>query len=163
MEWAWATGLFEGEGCIYTRVTDRRSQRALVLNMTDEDMVNRFHAVVGCGTVRERQHTNLDWKRQWEWRVTRRADCVAILERMMPLLSARRAAKARELIGAPTFAAGAPLQTHCMRGHPLDGPDADVRVTRRANGSLHRQCRVCVRIRKAERAAATTTAPGTPG
>ena len=45
-------------------------------------------------------------------------------------------------------------KTHCKRGHPLVGPDADVRVT--PDGK--RQCRKCIRIVRAERAAGVKSA-----
>jgi hypothetical protein len=32
--------------------------------------------------------------------------------------------------------------THCLRGHPISGPDADVYISKRGQ----RQCRACVRI-----------------
>lgn len=38
-------------------------------------------------------------------------------------------------------------QTHCLRGHPLSGADADVYIDK--NG--YRYCRACGRIRHAER------------
>ena len=53
---AWAAGLFEGEGCFgipkersYGPQTKARPR--LLLSSTDEDVVRRFHAIVGVGRV----------------------------------------------------------------------------------------------------------------
>lgn len=39
------------------------------------------------------------------------------------------------------------LRTHCSRGHPLDGPDADISPWHKG-----RSCRQCARVRNSERA-----------
>lgn len=44
----WAAGLFEGEGCLSVRFTNRRWRYArLTLVMTDEDVVRRWHGIMG--------------------------------------------------------------------------------------------------------------------
>lgn len=93
-EWAWAAGLFEGEGCI--SIVGRRVQ--LSLNMTDEDVVRRLHCVVGVGAVYgPLQPRMAHYKPQWRWTVSSRADVALVLSMFWPWLGDRRKTKAREI------------------------------------------------------------------
>lgn len=88
-EFAWAVGLFEGEGTIHAgRKGPRgasRSQRRLCLGTTDLDVLQRFHAAVGVGKI--------DGPRIVKDRKT--AECLALLDRMEPLLGQRRREQVR--------------------------------------------------------------------
>src|SRR4051812_10898075 len=50
-EIAWAAGLFEGEGCLRVNDTYGAKRPRAELVSTDEDVVRRFHAIVGVGNV----------------------------------------------------------------------------------------------------------------
>lgn len=97
IEIIWAAGLFEGEGsiCVHTSAGKYVYKRVhLALSTTDEDVVRRFHAAVGLGTINgPYQGTN---KRYWQWRVTGTKARV-VLERLLPYLGERRTAKAEEV------------------------------------------------------------------
>lgn len=97
---AWAAGLFEGEGNISIQPSGRRKLNRQVqvrLSMNDEDVVRRFMAVVGRGTVTLR-------KKQWCWRVCNKADCLHVLEMLRPYMGARRAARFDEALPICRFA-----------------------------------------------------------
>jgi hypothetical protein len=147
-EWAWATGLFEGEGCIH--VWPKRNGGVLIVRMTDLDILQRFADIAACGIIRgplavaQPHH-----KPSYEWRVSRWPDTVRVLQAMYPLLGVRRRAKADELFAQPVGLGGRKEQTHCKRNHPLAGPGSDVHVYRRPDGKSVRICRTCNRERKA--------------
>lgn len=154
---AWAAGLFEGEGCIYLGDKAKvRRQRALMINMTDRDVLERFHEIVDCGTVKPikiNREKYPHWKPQWVWRANAWPDIVDVLLTFLPHLCGRRREKALALLADPPRDPNAPRKTHCLRGHPLSGPDADVYVHPDRPG--HRICRACVRARKADDAPST--------
>lgn len=99
----WAAGLFEGEGCITTGVDNRangktRHHLRLQLGSTDEDVVRRFHKIVGLGSVggpyadvRKPQY-----KPTWRWSASYKQAGLA-LAKMLPYLGERRVARAAEL------------------------------------------------------------------
>lgn len=103
---AWAAGLFEGEGSIVP------SRRRLSLEMTDEDVVRRFVAVVGYGNVhkvqrrnrvnRDNHHTIYKWDCA-KWAVTER-----VLLAFLPHLGLRRRTKAYEMLANPAGPIGRP-------------------------------------------------------
>lgn len=146
---AWAAGLFEGEGCIYSSGPPKRSQRSLIIAMTDRDVVERFHRIVGVGRMIERPKTGVSWQAHWktqfEWRVGNWPDILMLATEFRPWLGARRIAKLDELLAHPPRHPNALRQLICKRGHPLDGPESDVRTTVSPKGKVQRQCRVCVR------------------
>lgn len=93
-DWAWAAGLFEGEGSI--TLYDRYIM--LAMTTTDRDVLERFVGVVGYGKV----HTSLlrggQRKQQYRWAMGQREMCIATLNRMLPWLGERRAARAIDAI-----------------------------------------------------------------
>jgi hypothetical protein len=94
---AWAVGLFEGEGCL--TLSDGRPR--IKLNSTDEDVVRRFHAIVGLGQVREeRAMEKRGWKRQWEWYSGCRDDVVEFIARFFHHFGHRRQGRACDLLAA---------------------------------------------------------------
>lgn len=152
---AWAAGLFEGEGCISStpKVGTRARNRVLALVMTDRDIVERFHRVVGgVGTFRSRRLTNDKWKDQWEWRCTGWGEIVHVLTLLGPHLGERRSAAAAAMLASPPLGRG--VREHCKRaGHPFFGPEANYRISPRGA----KVCLTCqndpdVRRRKKERA-----------
>jgi hypothetical protein len=98
-EIAWAAGLFEGEGCI-ARLPDRPHQIRLQLGSSDRDVVERFAAVVGCGSISYRQslpRLSDTPKPMWIW-VAVAVKAAALLEEIFPYLGERRSERARELL-----------------------------------------------------------------
>jgi hypothetical protein len=95
-EIAWAAGLFEGEGSI----TMCGRYVHLQLKSTDEDVVVRFHEVVGCGSVygpySYNQPDGYKRKPAWVW-VCREADAMIVFRKFAPWLGKRRLARGREL------------------------------------------------------------------
>lgn len=70
----------------------------LGLEMTDEDVVERFHRVVGVGRVTERdRRIKPHHKPQWVWRCDRHEDAVATIELFYPFMGARRQARMDEV------------------------------------------------------------------
>lgn len=103
IEIAWAAGLFEGEGCITMRTKNWSSkgygQARLKLVMTDEDVVRKFSAIIGIGTVRESdREVKRGYKMQWEWCIGSRAGVSAVLELLYPYLGQRRRNRADEIL-----------------------------------------------------------------
>lgn len=94
-EIAWAAGLFEGEGCITGSAAVQ-----IKLRSTDEDVIRRFHEVVELGQVREENYfrENYDYKQQWEWYTNKKSSVITVLEKLLPYLCERRAAKALDAL-----------------------------------------------------------------
>lgn len=102
VEFAWACGLFEGEGTIVVYDSKSSTRGKLALSSTDEDVIRRFAEIVKVGNVTSRGvQGTIAVKPSWIWNCSRRSEMVPFLERMLPLLGARRAAKAREVLALP--------------------------------------------------------------
>jgi hypothetical protein len=94
----WASGLFEGEGCI---TMSQGKHIRLQLNSTDEDVVRRFHKAVNVGMVEGpmRAHTwPTKWKSQWRWRCSNFEHCQAVVALLWNGLGRRRRHRAKELL-----------------------------------------------------------------
>jgi hypothetical protein len=100
VELSWAVGLFEGEGSIVKRTG--RSDWRLSVQMTDEDVVRRFHGIVGIGTVVASSARKSTHKDSWIWSSSRRADVVDFLRHTLPLMGQRRASKASQALSELT-------------------------------------------------------------
>jgi hypothetical protein len=91
---AWAAGVFEGEGCIsFTTYKDKKYPR-LSVGMTDKDIVERFVAIVGFGSVSGPKQQKPHWKPRYDWQVCNRTEVQRILSMFLPWLGNRRAYKA---------------------------------------------------------------------
>lgn len=119
IEWAWAAGLFEGEGCItvqHNRNRDGSLKRArtvvLKLQMTDRDVVERFADVVGCGSIVEQRQDRRSptWKTMYRWQVASRDQVIEVLLQLVPHFGERRRAKALEAADL----LGAEIEWSCM-------------------------------------------------
>lgn len=107
-EIAWAAGLFEGEGCIIERTQRARDgstlhYQCLQLTMTDRDVVERFHQVVGCGwrySIRPKVQNGRGTKILYDLHIGRRHDVERILLMLRPWLGERRGAKADQALAA---------------------------------------------------------------
>lgn len=104
-EFAWAAGVFEGEGSVIQRgVTSGGNTRtaAITLGMTDEDVVRRICAAFECGKVTgPHYHANPDYKPFWVLKVTRRSDLLPLAMRLLEFTGERRTAALRELLDNP--------------------------------------------------------------
>lgn len=143
---AWAAGLFEGEGCIRHAPGKRGVTRRLTLVSTDLDVLQRFVAIVGVGTIRVRARPNPAHRIQYVWQVGKWREVAPTLQAFLPYLGERRTKKAQSLLADPATRQG----DVCPQGHPLKGPDAEVYV--RTNG--RRYCATCARDQARARRAA---------
>lgn len=144
-EIAWAAGIFEGEGCILLSI-GKRTQRLLVVQMTDEDVIRRFHAVLGgIGSlfpIKQHRTWQPHWKPAWRWSCGAWSDILLVHELFSPWLGARRSAKFEDLLAHPPRHLRELRKRECKRGHPLSGPDADVYLYEGPNGR-QRRCNRC--------------------
>src|SRR4051812_22686949 len=100
-EIAWAAGLFEGEGNIqFWRHPKGHAQIRLSLTSTDEDVVERFHAIVECGSTRGpyRRKNKPSYKPYWVWSVQAFAELERVATLFEPWLGARRRQSLQEAI-----------------------------------------------------------------
>lgn len=97
--WAWAAGLFEGEGCISVNKTwgGRYSSPRLYLQTTDQDVLASFHQVVGVGFVNG-PYPKKGGKNYYVWSCAKKADVRQLLKQLLPYLGKRRAERAREML-----------------------------------------------------------------
>jgi hypothetical protein len=124
-EISWAAGLFEGEGCILMR----RGQGCvspsirLVVSMTDEDVLERFRAIVECGPVRLRRPAEDGKKAVYTWEIGNRPDVERLLRAFLPWLGRRRSEKANLAL-----AECAAMDRNCILcGAPFRGKRSDSR------------------------------------
>ena len=97
MNAGWIAGLFEGEGCIYK--DPRCNSWRLTINMTDQDVLEKFANAVGIGKVTTTTKKP-GYKDMYTWTLSRRADVRQILEQMLPWLGFRRGYAAQNCIDA---------------------------------------------------------------
>lgn len=91
---AWAGGLFEGEGC-FSAQKAYASPRAAV-KMTDEDIIRKFHAIVGIGTVCIER--NGRFKPTWNWQVQSFHDTQFVAALLWRFLGPRRKAAIKRVL-----------------------------------------------------------------
>jgi hypothetical protein len=98
-ELAWAAGLFEGEGTF--NVTKRSTNISMALVSTDEDVVDRFHAIVGAGRVyRNRTSNGFSLKKQYVWNVSAINEFRHVAAILLPWLGNRRRARMLQVLDA---------------------------------------------------------------
>jgi hypothetical protein len=93
----WAGGLFEGEGCIYIAdgpIAKKKSVR-LSLATADFDVLDKFHKIVGVGSVTPFKGTAKPMK---VWRAGKQEDVEWVLDVLIPYFGSRRASKAMDAI-----------------------------------------------------------------
>jgi hypothetical protein len=134
---AWAAGLFEGEGSLWT--AGRTGIRASV-SMTDRDVVERFCAIVGSGRVRPLPPRQPHHTPQYRWEIARVEQVRELIALFRPWLGDRRRLRADELLAHARENHGSgDLRTHCPAGHPYD--EANTYVDKKGR----RSCRACTR------------------
>ena len=113
-EFSWFVGIYEGEGSMYSRVQKRKhvlasgetkvydcNQVCLTIKMTDEDVLQDFFKIVGCGKLYGPYHPpsmKPHHKPYWIYMLYKTSDVLRVLRLLLPYLGKRRAAKAREVI-----------------------------------------------------------------
>jgi hypothetical protein len=102
VELAWLAAIVEGEG---TFGRARRPGGQIRVVMTDQDIIQRLHAVTGLGLVHNRGRRTERHKEAWEWAVTRRESVCDLAGHLAPFFLERR----REQIGFIFRAAGQPV------------------------------------------------------
>jgi len=85
---AWAAGIYEGEGTAHYSLS---AGYRVGITSSDEDVVQRFHEVVGFGTIYgPYRHGNRSNKPLWLWGATNRQGVRNLLELFRPFLLTRR-------------------------------------------------------------------------
>ena len=122
IEIAWAAGLFEGEGCIEISGKNRsRTGVRLYVVMADKDVLERFEAIAGCGTIRLLRAPSIlkpHWKPVWRWTTGQAAECRRLLGLWSPYLGDRRTKKAAEAVALLDEKESA-LHKVCLCGSPF--------------------------------------------
>lgn len=123
---AWAAGLFEGEGCVgvYSKPSGSRGPRkgpTMKITMTDRDVLDKFHGIVGVGSISgpQRHKGKEHHKEFWSWACNGTEKVQALLAAFWPFLCSRRQAKAadviREMATIPLRASKS--RQFCKKGH----------------------------------------------
>jgi hypothetical protein len=135
---AWAAGLYEGEGSLTKRKTDKGA--FISLNMTDKDVVEKIYNVTGVGSffsIPSAEKGNR--KPQWRWQVGKWEDVVDLLRLFLPYLGERRKKKVLQILSAePPYRKGS--KTHCNQGHKFTEEN-----TYKYKGYI--SCKICRRER----------------
>lgn len=131
---AWAAGLFEGEGCI--------RDYQLVINMTDADVLKKFHFIVGFGSFLGPINRNVPayWKPMYRWTGSGAGRVYPFLAAIWQFLGDRRRTRAEESIKKcliKRFNRGSG-SSHCINGHLMD--EMNMRIS-----SGKRYCRTCAK------------------
>ncbi len=102
MDDRWLAGLMEGEASFRlgkVGKTETTQRVGIQVNMTDEDVIRSVHRVAGVGNVTGPYvPDNPKWSPQWHWRVGNREDVRHVLERILPYMHSRRAAKIQAML-----------------------------------------------------------------
>lgn len=123
---AWATGLFEGEGCI----TNRSGSVSLRLVSTDRDVVEKFQAIMGFGKIGQQAPSVGHNKTLYHTSIVgRKAERPLLL--MLPHLCSRRRERAITALLDIAFK------------HPLIRCDNCAKVFTRHHPSQHYCSRTC--------------------
>ena len=93
----WAAGLFEGEGSI-THAANYPKKTHLSLAMTDEDVMERFVDVIGCGKLYGPYCYKKKSKPFWQWTIWKKSEVLRILKMLLPHFGKRRSQRAIEAI-----------------------------------------------------------------
>ena len=97
----WLAGLLDGEGCFYCAPAHkgyRPSNPRICLSMTDRDIVERSHRLLGAtGKISPRKKYVAHYTQQWVFEVTG-ARAIGWMFTLYPLLSERRREKIREVV-----------------------------------------------------------------
>lgn len=99
---AWVAGILEGEGCFSIRTMQKKTGTyhafCVKLAMTDRDIVERFHSIVGFGKFRGPVVQGGVYKDIYIWTITGQKKVKEMCEAMLPLMGIRRSAKICEVL-----------------------------------------------------------------
>lgn len=101
---AWAAGLFEGEGFFSQTMGPPRKDGSrscypeVGLVSADEDVLRRFHAIIGIGTVYHRKPETQRHKETWGWQVSSISRVSFVYALLKPYLGERRLARGQEVM-----------------------------------------------------------------
>jgi hypothetical protein len=95
-QWAWAAGLFEGEGSLFAN----DHQRRLSIGSTDQDVIESFHSVVGVGRLvgPYAPRNDIGKKVQYRWQTYRWPEIILVTDRFFPFLSTRRRTQVQHML-----------------------------------------------------------------
>jgi hypothetical protein len=138
-EVAWLAGIYEGEGYCGIRYPGRNF--SVQITMSDFDIIERFHELVGIGTVREIKPRGKETYKVCKQWVVSSIDAVHFLETITPWLGIRRKERAIEAIDnwRNNRTQTSKGDTTCIHGHDLTLPNAR-RVGLQSQQGV---CRVC--------------------
>lgn len=91
VDYAWAGGFFEGEGCISSQKkgpTHRSNYYELIIGNTDLEPLNKFENIFG-GTLRLKK-SDSRFKAVYVWRSESQEHAREVMRRIYPYLSERR-------------------------------------------------------------------------
>lgn len=106
LEVAWLAGLLEGEGAflMYWPPPGPGGKQYLrlrvQLQMTDRDVVERVHQLVGLGSFYKAKREKPHWKDTYGWTLSARQPVVALLWLLLPHMGERRQQRIRECLAA---------------------------------------------------------------
>jgi len=93
---AWASGLFEGEGCVFKATTKNKHAR-LEIKLTDEDVLQRFLKIVGYGKIYGSYWAKKSTKPYWSWQCNKDQETIEVLKLLYPYLGTRRKNRVKEI------------------------------------------------------------------
>lgn len=96
-EYAWAAGLFEGEGSIVIARRRQRYYARLIVYSTDRDVLEHWQRLLG-GHIRARSPQKDGYKPAFYVELGAQDQVKAALERMAPWLGERRTARVAEVL-----------------------------------------------------------------
>ena len=97
LDFAWAIGLFEGEGTLSCSLPQRRARMV----MADPEILIRFMDTVGVGDVRGPYNYKNSRLPVYVWQIQRWSELEPFIQRAWPLLGARRRAQAQKILDNP--------------------------------------------------------------
>jgi hypothetical protein len=139
---AWAAGLFEGEGCI--SYANKTHCARMSLAMTDKDVVDRFHELVGVGQRHEKHHTrpgHEHFQTQYVWYCSSIGDVRHVVALFLPYFGDRRRKRAMDVLDAyNTAPVRRKFKDRCPEGHLYDADNLRIYGGKK-------KCRECNRQR----------------
>lgn len=94
----WLAGLLEGEGCFSIRDTLRNKGLGVSCSMTDKDVIDKIHSLVGFGSIFTVSSRQINHQIQYKWNSSKRNDVVWLIEQLLPFMGERRSNKIQEML-----------------------------------------------------------------
>lgn len=139
---AWLAGILEGEG--YFGLRRAGSSIYIQLSMVDGDVVERAQRIFGAGSIKTRVLPS--GKTCYTLSVLRQEDAKSWMERLLPYMGQRRAARIRDCLDIRAkFAEPRRNWTHCSHGHPFGGSNLRIQFEGKYR---KRRCLECCKLRQ---------------